>query len=98
MSHIFDEATTYRGDLDLFEELGLAPFKVPLREKHHVGNVTLDGIVVRLWVTCAPAQFWEFEFSLKGSGYKVETASGSLKLNWPTVVAIARKLKGSRRR
>jgi len=98
MGHIFDEATTYSDDLDLFERLGLEPFSVPLRVKHHVGDVTLDGIVVRLWVTCAPAQFWEFEFTLKGATYHVETASGSLSANWPTVVAVAEKLKGGTRR
>jgi hypothetical protein len=83
-----NDVQTYSHDLPLFNELGLEPFKTTVHKKIHVGTVTKeDGSYADIWMTGAPAQFWEFKVFDSSSGrlYEISTGSGSLSKYWPLV-------------
>jgi hypothetical protein len=82
---------TYQSDLPLFHKLGLRPFNVANHVTHFVGEVKEeDGSYVKIWVTGAPAQSFDFEiFDAEGGNiYKATTGSGCLEDFWPTVAKI----------
>ena len=92
MHNIFERSCTYDCDLSLFKHLDLEPFDIKNQEEYNVGTVVLElGSKVRLWVTCAPAQFWRAEIFCKESGliFSLATGSGSLADYWKTFKAVA---------
>ena len=87
-------AQTYTWDLDLFTKLGLQPFKSQNQKKLFVGeyvpNRGEEETKVKIWVTCLPAMFWEFEINtVEGKHFKVQTGTGSLTTFWDSVMLIA---------
>ncbi len=87
-----DRSKTYSRDLPLFRQLGLQPFEVATGEEaYFVGMVILeDGAWVRIWVDCAPAQFWTFCVrSKEGAETRFKTGSGALSDYWPTAKLFA---------
>lgn len=85
------EASTYAGDLKLFRQLGLKPFK-NISGDHYIGEVKQSNDShIKIWVHAAPAQFWKFEIYDAESGKKTtaSTGSGRLEVFWPTVKMMA---------
>lgn len=85
----FDEPSTpYKDDLHLFEELGLIKFSLPNWQEEFIGEVDEKDYKIKVWVECAPAQFWTFEIynkEAKKITYKISTGSGSLSDYWETI-------------
>lgn len=83
----------YRGDLELFNKLGLKPFETELKEKTFVGEYKLpnyDKANVKIFVTCLPAQFWEFEVETdENYKFSIGTGSGLLSDYWDSVILVA---------
>jgi hypothetical protein len=89
---LFDCGETYDWDLPLFRKLGLQPFDVEVWQKHFVGEVRMEnGSTVKVWVECAPAQFWTFEITSGETGdvTTLGTGSGNLNEYWPFVEKVA---------
>ena len=90
---LFDYADTYSDDLELFESLGLKPFKrLKNWNKTLLGEVDNVDYTVKVWVETAPAQFWSFEIFNKDAQkitYKLSTGSGTLSQYWPIVIMFA---------
>lgn len=85
------KSTTYSCDIPLFEELGLKIFEVENHIETYVGEVDNDYWNVKIWVECAPAQFWKFEIfnkELETITYNFRTGSGGFTDYWE----IAKKL------
>lgn len=89
-------AKTYRVDLELFNKLGLNPFTVHDKEELFVGEYKVpeyNNVIIKIWVSCWPAQFWRFEIDTsEGGKYSVETGSGSLTSYWDSVMQIAESM------
>jgi len=93
MSFILGGAQTYRTDLELFRELGLKIFKTDSQEKLFIGEYKLPHYgkaIVKISVTCMPAQFWQFEVETD-EDYKcvIKTGSGALSDYWQSVLKVA---------
>lgn len=85
---------TYAGDVKIFRELGLKPFK-NISGDHYVGEVVLSNkSKIKIWVHAAPAQFWKFEIFDAESGRTTiaSTGSGTLANFWPTAKLIAENM------
>lgn len=77
----FDRHKPLESDLALLDKLGLKPFDAPHGQKTFVGEVSDPELgYIKIWVSCWPACFWEFEIHSKETGKitKFETGSGSL--------------------
>jgi hypothetical protein len=90
---MFTESTTYTVDLGLFQKLELPTFKTKNNEKLFVGEYKFpqpSKANVKIFVTCLPAQFWEFEVETD-EGYQcvITTGSGSLTDYWGSVYKVA---------
>lgn len=89
------KSQTYRADLKLFEELGFEPFEVEGRERFFVGKhkiETYEKAIIKVFVTCYPAQLWDFEIENDTSKFTVSTGSGCLIDYWQTAILFAKGL------
>jgi hypothetical protein len=76
-------------DLQLFQKLEIEPFEVNHQKQIFLGMVILPFASISVYVTCMPAQFWEFEIEPdEGEMYKVKTGSGTLSDYWQSIVLI----------
>lgn len=86
-------SNTYGWDLPLFESLGLKPFVIHDQRRTLVGKYKLpdcEMASVEIWVTCMPAQFWQFIIETdEGRKFEATTGSGSLSDYWPSILKIA---------
>ena len=93
---LWDENNTpHKEDLPLFKELGLEPFDLPVWKNHLVGEVETNDYKIKVWVECAPAQFWKFEIYNKGAEkvtYKLSTGSGNFREYWKVAEMFAQGL------
>lgn len=96
MGFLLGNSKTAKDDLPLFEKLGFEPFEIDNRNKVFLGEYKLpdhDKAVIKVWVTCLPAQFWDFEiFSEEGDTFKCSTGSGKLSEYWESVKLIAESM------
>lgn len=80
-------AKTLLQDRALFQKLGLPTFEdIPCGKQHYIGRVKCaDGAYAKIWVTPAPAQFFQFEVFNPELEQTVNfsTGSGSLAEFWP---------------
>ena len=82
-------SSTYTADKELFNKLGLKQFQGV--ESHtkplHLGKVKRGEAWTKIWVSCLPAQFYNFEIYSPEAHkvYKCSTGSGTLSCYWPTV-------------
>ncbi len=88
---------TYAADLKLFQELGLEPFATDKRETIFVGEYKLpnyeNNVMVKIWVTCFPAQLWEFEVETDdGDKFNIKAGTGNLSSYWDSVLKVAKGL------
>ena len=86
--------STYAGDMKIFRELGLKPFK-NISGDYYVGEAALPNkSKVKIWVYAAPAQFWKFEIydAETGKTTTASTGSGRLEEFWPTVRLMAENM------
>ncbi|MFB6318400.1 hypothetical protein [Saccharicrinis sp. FJH54] len=87
---------TSNSDLFLFNKLGLVPFDIDDQDKHYLGIHTLDSnpvASIKIFVTCMPAQFWEFEVTtIEGQKYVLQTGSGPLSIFWESIVLVAQNM------
>jgi len=91
MNFLTGEFKTYSHDLPLMKKLGLKLFKGKTHEKVYVGKYTAeDGSWAKIWVTGAPAQFFDFEIYCSESKLTtiISTGSGCLSEYWPFVEKI----------
>lgn len=93
MSQLLAKYGTYVVDLKLFKKLGLEPFETDTQEKLYVGEYKLpnkEKANVKIYVTCMPAQIWEFEVETEDSKkYFIRAGQGSLSMFWESVSYIA---------
>ena len=83
-------SSTYSEDLNLVQELGLNVLDEVDNGEYYLGEVEGDFYTVKVWVTTAPAQFYQFEITdPRGKVIWLNTGSGSLTAYWPSVVLIA---------
>lgn len=85
-------AQTHASDAPLLKKLGLKTFKGATWQQMELGTTKMkDGSWVKVAVTCAPAQFWDFEVYCADSRQttKFSTGSGSFRQYWPLAEAIA---------
>lgn len=78
----------YHKDLTLLMELGLKPWEAKHGEEKYIGQVNGRDYLVKIWVTCLPAQFYRFVIE-RGHTYEVTTGSGVLSNYWPSIKLIA---------
>jgi hypothetical protein len=80
-------------DHTIFDKLKLPLFNdINHGQLTHVGDVVVNEVnTVRVFVTCMPAQCWEFEVYNKETDctYRLSTGSGTLNNYWPSVELIA---------
>lgn len=91
---MFSNNKPYKTDLPLFSKLGFSPFELPIWKEHFLGEVKLhdlDGSYVKVWVECAPAQFFRAEIYCGETETltRVKTGSGTLSEYWPMFKAMA---------
>ena len=86
-------SSTYEWDLVLFKKLGIDTFTTEEQEKIYLGEHKFEHYEkakVKIWVTCLPAQIWEFEVTTdEDKVFSIETESGSLCDYWDSIEKIA---------
>ncbi len=102
---MFEINRPYKDDLALLKKLGLPIWGAPIDEEKFIGEVfpypeheePNGRTKVRIFVNCAPAQFYRFEIDRRSEddGYdgmeavQVKTGSGTLTEHWPMALAVA---------
>ncbi len=90
---IFGKAETYSSDILLFKQLGLNTFYSTTNDKLYVGEYKIpehEFAKISIWVTCMPAQFWEFQIiTEENKKIKIQTGSGALNNFWSSVMLVA---------
>jgi hypothetical protein len=85
----------FTGELEFLRLHGLPRYSAKTWERTLVGEVKMGKVsegqaTVRIWVTCSPAKFWEFEVTdIEGVRHHVRTGSGCITDFWPSVKLVA---------
>lgn len=91
---INEDSIPYRDDVPLLKKLGLEIFKCKHCVKTFIGSVQTDQYKINVYVTCVPAQF--FEFIIKNfdeeKEYKITTGSGNFTEYWNIAESFGRSL------
>jgi hypothetical protein len=91
----------YAQDIPKLKELGLKEWKTEdtyQKSKMYIGLThPFEGATVEVYVTCLPAQFWEFHVnSTEDESTVLTTGSGCLDDFWPTVLLFASGMMGAK--
>ena len=84
----FHRNNTSQEDIPLFKKLGLTPFSnLTCHQLHYIGEVKEGKSYVKIYVTCEPAQFFDFEFydDSHHTLIHIKTGSGCIADFWPTI-------------
>ncbi|QCR22857.1 hypothetical protein [Pontibacter sp. SGAir0037] len=76
--------TPYKEDLPLLLGLGLREFVCETGVETDLGSVETKDYLIKVYVTCMPAQFWKFDIICKEGSRRtiLETGSGTFTQYW----------------
>ncbi len=94
---MFNKGKPYERDVKLLRKLGLNEWEANLNEETFIGEVfppsnpNHKNISIKVYVTCAPSQFYKFIVNNKDEDIHcvIETGSGSFTKYYPMTLAIA---------
>lgn len=85
-------SNAYYSDIPLMKKLGLKHnFNAKHGEKTFVGSIQTESYIIDVWVTCYPAQLWNFHIKCLCEDYEydVMTGSGDFSTHWPAIELLA---------